>query len=146
MHDRLIGSLSQIKSYVVVLSFYIKMMKQRTFQACSWKHSIKKGNISYFHQFSSILLIFWHYLVTKTLMTSAYKVILILDKFFLKYEVEVKLTPTPPGKTTLKIPSFITVKKQQNRILFCERNIAIFLKNSSILLEFSYVGESFAGF
>ena len=43
MLDLLIGSLSEIKSYVVVLSFFIKMMKKRTFQACSLKHSIKKG-------------------------------------------------------------------------------------------------------
>ena len=43
MLDLLIGSLSEIKSYVVVLSFYIKMMKQRTFQACSLKHNIKNG-------------------------------------------------------------------------------------------------------
>ena len=39
----LIVPLSEIKSYVVVLSFYIKMMKQRTLQACSLRHSIKKG-------------------------------------------------------------------------------------------------------
>ena len=43
MLDLLIGSLSEIKSYVVVLSFFIKMMKQRTFQACSLKYSTKKG-------------------------------------------------------------------------------------------------------
>ena len=43
MLDLLIGSLSEIKSYTVVLSFYIKMMKQRIFQAYSLKHSIKKG-------------------------------------------------------------------------------------------------------
>ena len=41
MLDLLIGSLSEIKSYVVVLSFYIKMMKQRTFQAGSLRYSIK---------------------------------------------------------------------------------------------------------
>ena len=35
--------LSEIKSYVVVLSFYIKMMKQRTLQACNSRHSTKKG-------------------------------------------------------------------------------------------------------
>ena len=34
--------LSEIKSYVLVLSFYIKMMKRRTLQACSFWHSIKK--------------------------------------------------------------------------------------------------------
>ena len=43
MLDLLIGSLSEIKSYVVVLSFFIKIMKQRTFQACSLKHSTKMG-------------------------------------------------------------------------------------------------------
>ena len=35
--------LSEIKSYVAVLSFYIKMMKRRRFQACSLRHSIKKA-------------------------------------------------------------------------------------------------------
>ena len=40
-----------------------------------------------------------------------YKVILILDKFFLKYEGGVKLTPPSPEKTTLKKPSFIRVKE-----------------------------------
>ena len=30
-------SLSEIKSYVVVLSFHIKIMKRRTLQACSFK-------------------------------------------------------------------------------------------------------------
>ena len=35
--------LSEIKSYVVLLSFYIKMMKGRRLQACSLRHSIKKG-------------------------------------------------------------------------------------------------------
>ena len=43
MLDLLIRSLSEIKSYVVVLSFFIKIMKQRIFQACSLKHSTKKG-------------------------------------------------------------------------------------------------------
>ena len=43
MLDLLIESLSEIKSYVVLLSFYIKIIKQRTFQACSLKNSIKKG-------------------------------------------------------------------------------------------------------
>ena len=39
-----------------------------------------------------------------------YKVILILDKFFVKYEAAIKLTPPPPPeKTTLKKPSFIRV-------------------------------------
>ena len=35
---------------------------------------------------------------------------MILDKFFLKYEGEVKLTPPPPEKTTLKMSSLIRVK------------------------------------
>ena len=35
--------LSEIKSYVVVLPFYIKMMKQRTLQACNSRHSTKKS-------------------------------------------------------------------------------------------------------
>ena len=39
----LIVPLLEIKSYVVVLSFYIKMMKRRTLQDCSLRHSIKKG-------------------------------------------------------------------------------------------------------
>ena len=34
--------LSEIKSYVVVLSLYIKMIKRRTHQVSSSKHSIKK--------------------------------------------------------------------------------------------------------
>ena len=42
----LIGSLSEIKGHVVVLSFYIKMMKQKTSQACILKHSIKKSEFS----------------------------------------------------------------------------------------------------
>ena len=43
--ELLIVPLSEVKSYVVVLSFYIKMMKRRTLQACSLKHDIKKGII-----------------------------------------------------------------------------------------------------
>ena len=38
--------LSEIKSYVVLLSFYIKMIKGRRLQACSLRHSIKKGMLS----------------------------------------------------------------------------------------------------
>ena len=34
------------QSYVVLLSFYIKMMKGRRLQACSLRHSIKKGMLS----------------------------------------------------------------------------------------------------
>ena len=34
--------LSEIKSYVMVLSFYIKMIKRRTLQVSNLKHSIKK--------------------------------------------------------------------------------------------------------
>ena len=37
---------SEIKSYVVLLSFCIKMMKGRLLQACSLRHSIKKGMLS----------------------------------------------------------------------------------------------------
>ena len=33
----LTAPLSEIKNYVAVLSFYIKMMKRRTLQACSFK-------------------------------------------------------------------------------------------------------------
>ena len=39
-----------------------------------------------------------------------YKAILILDKFFLKYEGERGGQNDPPGKTTLKKPSVIRVK------------------------------------
>ena len=35
--------LSEIKRYVVVLSFYIKMMKRKTLQACSFKTASKKA-------------------------------------------------------------------------------------------------------
>ena len=42
----LIVPLSEIKSYVAILSFYIKMMKRRTLQICSLRHSIKKGMFS----------------------------------------------------------------------------------------------------
>ena len=44
-----------------------------------------------------------------------YKVILILDEFFLKYEDGVKLTPPPHKKTTRKKPSFIRVKLARQR-------------------------------
>ena len=44
--DLVVVPLSEIKSYVVVLSFYIKMMKRRTLQACSLRHNIKKGMFS----------------------------------------------------------------------------------------------------
>ena len=53
MLDLLIRSLSEIKGYVVVLSFYIKMMKERTSQACSLKHSIKKGMFSVYGKLNS---------------------------------------------------------------------------------------------
>ena len=36
-------ALSEIKSYVEVLSFEIKMMKRKNLHVCSLKHSIKKG-------------------------------------------------------------------------------------------------------
>ena len=42
--------LFEIKSYVVVLSLHIKMMKRRTLQACSLKHRIKKGFFSVYDQ------------------------------------------------------------------------------------------------
>ena len=35
--------LSEVKFYVVVMPFDIKMMKLRTLQACSLKHRIKKA-------------------------------------------------------------------------------------------------------
>ena len=38
--------LSEIKTYVVVMSFYMKMMKQRTLQPYSLRHSIKKDMFS----------------------------------------------------------------------------------------------------
>ena len=38
--------LSEIKGYVVLLSFYIKMMKGRRLQACSLRHGIKNGMLS----------------------------------------------------------------------------------------------------
>ena len=40
--------LSEITSYVVLMSFYIKMMKRRTLQACSLRHSIKNRMFSVF--------------------------------------------------------------------------------------------------
>ena len=52
MFDLLIGSLSEIKSYVVVLSFYIKMMKQGTFQACGVRYSL----FSQWYQYLMLLL------------------------------------------------------------------------------------------
>ena len=39
-------SLSEIKSYVVVLSFYVKMMTGKRLQVCNLRHSIKKGMLS----------------------------------------------------------------------------------------------------
>ena len=39
----LIVPLSEIKSYVVVLSFYIKQMKRRTLQACILRHAFCLG-------------------------------------------------------------------------------------------------------
>ena len=38
--------LLEIKSYAVLLSFYIKMMKGRRLQACSLRHGIKNGILS----------------------------------------------------------------------------------------------------
>ena len=89
------------------------------------------ANISYFHRFLLILGIFWHFLVTKKLITSAYdrwcqhfftfnilqidclklyKVILILNNFFLNYEVGEWVKLNSLEKTTLKKPSLIRVK------------------------------------
>ena len=42
----IIVPLSEIKSYVVVLPFYIKMMKRRTLQVCSFKAYHQKGMFS----------------------------------------------------------------------------------------------------
>ena len=42
----LIAPLSEIKSYAVVLSFYIKMMKRITLQACILRYSFKKDIFS----------------------------------------------------------------------------------------------------
>ena len=41
----IIVPLSEIKSYVVVLPFYIKMMKRRTHQACSFKAYYQKRHV-----------------------------------------------------------------------------------------------------
>ena len=43
---KLIVPLSEVKSFFVVLSFYIKMMQRRTLRTCSLKHSIKKACFS----------------------------------------------------------------------------------------------------
>ena len=48
--------LSEIKSYVVVLSFYIKMIKRRTLQVSSSKHSIKKDMLFSLVQIEIILV------------------------------------------------------------------------------------------
>ena len=44
----LIVPLLEVKSYAVVLSFYIKIVKERTLQLFSLKHSIKKGTFFLF--------------------------------------------------------------------------------------------------
>ena len=49
-------SLSEIKSYVVVLSVYIKMIKRRILQASSLKHSIKKDILFSLGQIEIILV------------------------------------------------------------------------------------------
>ena len=46
----LIVSLCEIKSYVVILFFYIKMMKRRTLQACRSKHNINKKTCFLFRE------------------------------------------------------------------------------------------------
>ena len=48
--------LSEIKSYVAVLSFYIKMIKWRTLQVSSLKHSIKKDMFFCLGQIEIILV------------------------------------------------------------------------------------------
>ena len=48
--------LSEIKSYVVVLSFYIKMIKRKTPQVSSSKHSIKKDMLFSLGQIEIILV------------------------------------------------------------------------------------------
>ena len=48
--------LSEIKSYVAVLSFYIKMIKRRTLQVSSLKHSIKKDMLFCLGQIEIILV------------------------------------------------------------------------------------------
>ena len=47
---------SEIKSYVVVLSFYIKKIKRRTLQVSSSKHSIKKDMLFSLGQIEIILV------------------------------------------------------------------------------------------
>ena len=48
--------LSETKSYVVVLSFYIKMIKRKTLQVSSSKHSIKKDMFFSLGQIEIILV------------------------------------------------------------------------------------------
>ena len=48
--------LSEIKSYVMVLSFYIKMIKRRTLQVSNLKHSIKKDMLFSLGQIEIILV------------------------------------------------------------------------------------------
>ena len=95
-----------------------------------WRNSL--SILANFHKFSSIFWIFWHYLVTKKLMTSAYnrwcqhffyfehtlnrlfntciKLYWYLHKFSLKYESGVKLAPTPQKKLPLKTTTLLGLK------------------------------------
>ena len=56
--------------------------------------------------------IFYFQHILNRLFKQLYKVILILDKFFLKYEAGVKLPSPAIEKTTLKKSSLIRVKLQ----------------------------------
>ena len=53
---------------------------------------------------------FLHFQHTLNRLLYKYKVILILDKLFLKYERRDQIDP-PPEQTTLKKPSLIRVKQ-----------------------------------
>ena len=51
-----------------------------------------------------------------------YKVILILDKFFLKYEEGVKLTPHPQKKLPSKSPALLGLNKSKHVLAENELN------------------------
>ena len=85
---------------------------------------------------------FFHFQHTLNRLFNNCVVILILEKFFLKCEGGIKLTPSPPpAKITLKMPSLIRVKQpgviyviNQNKTLielFRELLDAEFLQNSA---------------
>ena len=75
--------LSEIKSYVVVLSLYIKMIKRRTHQVSSSKHSIKKAMLFSLEQIETILVgqvgSFKHTLVDATVWKK-HQISLVLGK------------------------------------------------------------------